>query len=256
MASIGHQPEALRLKTWNLQGAKTDGASLFEFVFDSSDSFEYDVLCLQEIGPAGDPFGTKIADKGGLTVWYRHRTVTYGGWCILHLAFGVNEGGSRCSTAVAIRLDEASFQKCKEAKKVPHYITIDPKYDHKYQDSRRILCVQHPASSLYICCVHAPASERASSYLEYMYGKISGSLPQWIVAGDHNVDPDHAPSGATKWGAIAPTKPTHNARHSNPTSRYDYVTTNQRSKAVDVLTDKTNALSDHHPATFWVQPSS
>jgi exonuclease III len=260
MSSIAHTPQALSILTWNLQGATTEGESLFTKVF-NRDAGQYAVMCLQEIGAASTSLGAPafLEKDNDLSVWYRHLAQHEGGWCIVHLAFGKNEGGSRCSTAIAIRMDEKTYQHWASNNKTPTFKHVDPKLDAKYHDSRRILCVQHPASSLWICCVHAPASGRASAYLKDMYTKIATKeCPRWIAVGDHNVAPTDAPSGGTgdnKWGPIAPTAPTHNARTSNPSSEYDYVTTNQQCKAVDVIKE-ISALSDHRPAIFTVQPSS
>jgi endonuclease/exonuclease/phosphatase family metal-dependent hydrolase len=237
----------LSLLTWNLQGASTDKESILPSVF-NSDALNYNIMCLQEVGPRPPKFepAEQMSDRGDLTLWYRKYDATHGGWAVAHLAFGQAEGGSRCSTAIAVRVGKDDVYKA-----LP-YVVIDPRADAQFEARRRILCVQLSLPTKpWICCVHAPASAGAQDYLNYMYTKINTALACWVAAGDHNVEPHNAPTG-NKWGPVDPGAATFNCRQ-HPDKKYDYVTTKTdlKCEAVKVITG-ISAQSDHCPVLFSV----
>jgi len=235
----------ITLMTWNLQGASTEKESILPTVF-NSDALAYDVICLQEVGPRPTQFdeNAQVQDKGDLTLWYRQYTSNQGGWSVAHLAFGQAEGGSRCSTAIAVRLPKGEMYKA-----LP-YDVVDPKDDPKFESRRRILCLQLPLpTSPWICCVHGPASAGAHDYLQYMYTKINTNKASWVAAGDHNLDPSAAPS-TSKWAPVGPAAATFNCRK-NPDQKYDYVTTKTDLKC-EADKVRVSNLSDHCQAIFKV----
>jgi endonuclease/exonuclease/phosphatase family metal-dependent hydrolase len=247
----------LTLLTWNLQGGSTAKESILPHVF-NSDGLNYDVMCLQEVGPLPKLETNQHLlpkEDNDLHFWL-YKYGAKGGWRIVHLKFGVSDDGSRCSTAIAIHLDEQEFAKAlAKPDSLPQFQVFEPKDDDHYQVRRRILCVKHPhAPKLSICCVHAPASDNAFEYLKYMYGKMNLELGQWIAAGDHNIDPTEAPTGGKgdrAWLSTGPSAPTFNARKTLE-KKIDYVTHTANVKCQASGVANKSMLSDHLPAMFTV----